>query len=115
MSTDTQKTAEEICNALGTTLEEVTASAERVERWVAFMDASETVDVSTTFGDVDVHLHQLVVDPSGDDYVVVEIGDEVVEVADRDDWTRYAVTGDEFADGNVVPRTGADDAPVFAY
>ena len=115
MSTDTKRTAEEICNALDMTLEEVNEASELVERRIAFMDQSETIPSSSTFGDVTVHLHQLVVDPSGTHFVVVDVGDDRVEVARREDWTRYAITGDEFADGNVVPRTGVNGTPIFAY
>lgn len=114
MSTDTSD-AEAICNALDTTLEAVDHAGEWVDAWTTLVDDGEPVCTTETFGDVDVHMHQLVRDPEGHHFVVVHLGAHFIQVARLEDWTRFTFTEAEIVDGLVEPVVASNGTPVFGY
>lgn len=109
------RTAQSICAALGTTVEEVRESAERVDEWVETMDSVREVRTSATFGERTFYLHQLVRDVNGTDLVVTELDDEYVEVAYRDSWNRITFLDVEIDNGNLEPVTVDDGEPMWGY
>lgn len=77
----TEQEAEEICEELGFTLSEVRESGQRVNEYVATLWLEQEIETTVTLPNGDrLHRHQLVIDPDGREYSVLDLSGQVVEL-----------------------------------
>jgi len=122
---NTHADAIRVCEELGTTPSECAEAAERVDEWIQFLVYAQHVETSVELPGVDLaHRHQLVSGPDDQDYIVLDIDDEVIELvavqppveADSVAFLeRTAVTHGKFALGGYEPQYASNGEPIWAY
>jgi len=125
---NTHADAIRVCEELGTTPSECAEAAERVDEWIQFLVDAQHMETSVELPGVDLaHRHQLVSGPDDQDYIVLDIGDEVIELVvvqppvEAEDHTsvafleRTAVTHGQFVLGGYKPQYAGNGEPIWAY
>lgn len=114
MSTNT--TFESICTELGMDPEAVVDSADRVESMIETIESEREIETTRQYGDVTVHLHQLI-ETDADPWVVVGLQEDAVRLASTNFERETYAYGSELGDRYHPQTTTVDgqEIPRFAY